>query len=144
MASYFTNMAGVADQASQFSEETARASLMEHYKSDEAMTQAVGRAFRTAQAFLPDASFERLMATAGNIPEVITLLDAVGKEMAEDPGVHPDAILDGESLDHLMRGGPGADDSPYWNADDPRHKAVKAKVTKHHEAKASATRRKAA
>lgn len=144
MAEYFGGMGALADQAGQFGEAKARTALMAHYKTEDAMNAAVGRAYRTAEAYLPEAQLDKLMASAGNIPEIITLLDAVGKEMSEDHGVHPDAILDGESVEHLMRGKVGAEDSPYWNAKDPRHKAVVAKVKAHHEAKAAANRRKAA
>lgn len=144
MQAYFGGISAVADQAKQFSVEKAGKALLEHYKTEDALNAAVGRAYRTAEAFLPADKLDRLMATAGNIPEVITLLDAVGKEMAEDPGVNPDAILDTESVEHLKRGKPGDEDAPYWNPTDPRHKATKAKVAKHYAAQAAAKRRKAA
>lgn len=143
MAFYMENLAAVADQASQLSAQKAEADLLTYYKTPEALKEAVGRAYRTFEAYATDADMA-LMDTIGNIPAVIRVLDKVGKEMAEDPGVHPDAMLDGESLEHLMRGKEGDQDAPYWNKTDPRHKSVVAKVKAHHEAKAAANRRKAA
>ena len=143
MGAYMENLAGIADQTSQLSFERAQSDLLAYYKTEDALNQAVGRAFKTFEAFADEKDAE-MIDTIGNIPAVIRILDKVGKEMAEDPGVHPDAILDGESLDQLMRGAPGKEDSPYWNAEDPRHKSVKAKVQAHHEARAAANRRKAA
>lgn len=143
MGAYMENLAAVADQTSQLSFERAQSDLLAYYKTEDALKQAVGRAFKTFEAFADEKDAE-MIDVIGNIPAVIRILDKVGKEMAEDPGVHPDAILDGESLEHLMRGAPGKEDSPYWNADDPRHKSVKAKVQAHHEARAATNRRKAA
>lgn len=142
MAAHFAGIADASDQVGQFSAAKARTTMLAHYKTEEAMTKAVQRAYATAAAFLPEASLDKILATAGNVPEVMIILDAVGKEMAEDPGVHPDAILDGESLDTLMRGKAGDKDAPYWNAEDPRHKAVVAKVQAHHQAAAAAKKRK--
>jgi hypothetical protein len=72
------------------------------------------------------------------------VLAKVGAEMAEDPGVNAESILDSESLQQLMRGAPGKDDSPYWNPKDARHAATVAKVARHHQAQATARQRKAA
>lgn len=143
MGAYFEHMGGLADQTSQLSQDKARTDLLAYYKTEDALKDNVGLAFRTFEAFADKGDAE-LMDTIGNIPAVIKILAKVGKEMAEDPGVHPDAILDGENLEQLMRGGPGKEDSPYWNAEDPRHKSIKAKVMAHHQAKEASNRRKAA
>lgn len=144
MGLYFQHVQGLADQVSQFSATRCEKELLEHYKDPAALKASVRRAYVAATAYLPDTEVDKFMATAGNIPAVIRILDAVGKEMGEDPGVQPDAILSEESLQELMRGGPGKEDSPYWNASDPRHKTVVAKVARHHEAAAKARQRKAA
>lgn len=143
MSQYFDHLGGLADQTNGLSQEKARTDLLAYYKTEDALKAGVGRAFKTFQAFA-DEKDAAMIDTIGNIPAVIRILDKVGKEMTEDPGIHPDAVLDGESLGHLMRGGPGKEDSPYWNADDPRHTAVKTKVMAHHQAQEAANRRKAA
>lgn len=143
MGQYLTHMQGIANQASTFSADNARTELLAYYKTEQALNENVKHAFRAFSAFADEKDME-LIDTIGNIPAVIRVMAKVGKEMAEDPGVSPDALLDSESLDQLMRGGPGKEDSPYWNAEDPRHKATVAKVMRHHEAQANAARRKAA
>lgn len=143
MGAYLKNIGALANQASAFSEQRARTDLLAHYKTEEGMTKAVQRAYRAFSAFATEQDME-LLDTLGNIPAVIRILDKVGAEMGEDPGVHPDAILDQESLATLMRGKPGAEDSPYWNTNDPRHAATMAKVQAHHEAQARSRQRKQA
>lgn len=143
MGAYFRNVEQLANQASQFSEEKCRAELLKHYKTEEQMTAGVKRAYRAFMAFAEPGD-QAAIDTLGNIPAVVRAFDKVGKEMGEDPGVHPDQILAGETLEHLMRGGPGKDDSPYWNATDPRHKSTKEKVKAFHEASTAQKRRQAA
>lgn len=143
MGSYFKSIAATADQVSQFSQANARTELLGFYKTEEAMTANVKNAFKVFEAFASPEDFAQINKI-GNIPAVIRTLAKIWPEMQEDPGVNPDAILDGDSLDQLMRGGPGKEDSPYWNPSDPRHKATLAKVTRHHEATTAAARRKAA
>lgn len=143
MGSYYESLAATADQAAYFSQEKAKTELLGYYKTEEALTENVRMAFKAFRAFADDKDMESIN-TLGNIPAVIRVLAKVGKEMGEDPGVNPDAILEGESLDQLMRGGPDKEDSPYWNPKDPRHSQVKAKVQRHYEAQEAARRRKAA
>lgn len=140
MGAYFKNLGEAADQTSQFSQDKCRTELLKTYKTDEALVAANQRAYRTFMAFADEGDREAI-DSIGNIPAVIRMLDKVGKEMGEDKGVHPDAILDQESLQTLMRGGPGKEDSPYWNESDPRHAATKAKVTAHHQAEEARKRR---
>lgn len=143
MGEYFKSIPALADQVGQFSADKARAELLKYYKTEEALTENVKGAYQAFMAYA-DEEDRQLIDQIGNIPAVVRILAKVNRDMGEDPGVRPDAVLDGESLDQLMRGGPGKEDSPYWNADDPRHASVKAKVMQHHEAQARARQRKAA
>lgn len=143
MGAYFEQLGTLADQTKAFSEQKCMAALKEHYKTDEAVAENVKLAFNAYSAYADDKEMEEINAV-GNIPAVIRVLAKIGKELKEDPGVKPDAILDGESLETLMRGKPGDEDAPYWNASDPRHKATVAKVMAHHEAVARSRQRKAA
>jgi len=142
MGAYFKHIANLANQVSQFSQEKARTELLGYYKTEEAMTENVRNAFRVFSSFADEKDMEGINQI-GNIPAVIRVLAKIWPEMREDPNVNPDTILEGESLENLMRGGPGKDDSPYWNKTDPRHKVTVAKVQAHHERQASARRRKA-
>lgn len=142
MGAYFNEIPALADQVSAFSQDKARADLLAYYKTEEALTENVRNAFRVFSTFADEKDMG-LINQIGNIPAVIRVLAKIWPEMREDPGVNPDSILDGESLDTLMRGAPGKEDAPYWNKTDPRHKATVAKVQAHHEAQASARRRKA-
>lgn len=139
---YFKNLVTQSEQVNNFSQEKARTDLLAYYKTEEAMTENVRNAYRVFSAFADEKDME-MINQIGNIPAVIRVLSKIWPEMREDPGVSPDAILSGESLDHLMRGGPDKEDSPYWNTTDPRHKATVAKVSAHHEAQARARQRKA-
>jgi len=143
MSAYFGQITTLSDQVAGFSAGKARENLLAYYKTEEAMKANVSAAYKTFIAYADEAD-QAMIDQIGNIPAVIRILAKVHKDMGEDPGVAPDAILDGESLETLMRGAPGKDDSPYWNESDPRHKATKAKVMRHHEATAAANRRKAA
>lgn len=143
MDAYFEHAQVLGNQAAQFSEAACRAELLKVYKTEEELTKANQRAYRAFEAFATPEELEQI-DTVGNIPLIVRMFERIGKEIGEDPGVHPDAILDGESLQQLMRGGPGAEDSPYWNQSDPRHAVTKAKVARHHEAVAAQNRRKAA
>jgi|GEM_PF-2063267 len=142
MGAYFKHIANLADQVSQFSQEKARTDLLAYYKTEEALTENVRNAFRVFSSFADEKDMG-LINQIGNIPAVIRVLAKIWPEMREDPNVNPDSILEGETLGNLMRGGPGKEDSPYWNKADPRHKATVAKVQAYHERQASARRRKA-
>jgi hypothetical protein len=142
MGSYFENIRQAADQASHFSKSAARTELLAHYKTEDALKVAVRGAYQVFKAFASEEDMKHI-DRVGNIPAVVRVLANVAKEMGEDPGVLTESILDKESLTTLMRGGPGKEDSPYWNASDPRHSATVAKVTAHHEATARAALRQA-
>lgn len=143
MGDYFTQIPQLANQVAGFSHEKAKADLLAYYKTEEAMTANVRAAYQAFMAYA-DEKDQGLIDSIGNIPAVVRILAKVNKDMREDEGVSPDRILDGESLATLMRGGPGKEDSPYWNPEDPRHASVKAKVMAHHEADTRARQRKAA
>jgi len=140
---YFEHMASLANQTQAFSTEKAKIELLGYYKSEPELQRHVKLAYQAFSAYADQNDMD-LIDRIGNIPAVVRILAKVGAELQEDPGVHPDAILDSESLDQLMRGAPGKEDSPYWNKEDPRHKATVAKVQRHHEARAASQKRKAA
>lgn len=142
MGAYFENIRQAADQVSHFSKSAARAELLAHYKTPEATQKAARAAFQVFKAFASEEDMKQL-DKVGNIPVVVRILANIAAEMGEDPGVLTESILDRESLQTLMRGGPGKEDSPYWNASDPRHAETVRKVTAHHEAAAAAARRQA-
>lgn len=142
MNAYFNHIANLADQTQGLSMEKARAELLGYYKTEEALTENVRNAFRVFQAFADEKDMA-LINQIGNIPAVIRVLAKIWPEMREDPNVNPDTILEGETLENLMRGAPGKDDSPYWNKNDPRHKATVAKVEAYHQRQSAARRRKA-
>jgi hypothetical protein len=143
MGAYFEHLGSAANQVQSFSRSKAEAELTAYYKTPEALQKNVALAFRAFNAYADEQDAE-LIDQIGNIPAVVRVLAKVGAEMGEDPGVNPDAILGGDSLEHLMRGGPGQEDAPYWNANHPAHKATVAKVSRFHEAQAAANRRKQA
>ena len=145
MNAYFQSIERMGLQSLNYGKAKLNGELLAHYKTPEAMKENIGLAFRTLRAYGDEGEIEAAMGAQGNAPAwVYKVLAKVGKELGEDPGVNPDAILDGDSLEHLMRGGPGKEDSPYWNKDHPQHKATVAKVTRYHEAKAAERQRKAA
>lgn len=143
MGEYFNSMGAMAEQTAAFSSERARTDLLAYYKTEDALKSNVRLAYQAFSAYADEKDMA-LIDQIGNIPAVIRVLAKVGAELKEDPGVHPDAILDGESLESLMRGKPGAEDAPYWNKDDPRHNSTVAKVMRHHEASAKAQQRRRA
>jgi hypothetical protein len=143
MGQYFESMGAMAEQTSAFSSDKAKTELLGFYKTEDALRSNVQLAYKAFSAYADEKDMA-LIDQIGNIPAVIRVLAKVGAEMKEDPGVHPDAILDTESLETLMRGKPGDADAPYWNEKDARHKSTVAKVMRHHEATAAAQRRKAA
>lgn len=143
MGVYFEHMGALANQTMAFSAEKAKIDLLGFYKTEDALKQNVRLAYKAFSAYADQKDMD-LIDSVGNIPAVVRILAKVGAEMGEDPGVHPDAILDTEDLKTLMRGGPGKEDSPYWNANDSRHATTVAKVTRHHEAAAASQKRKAA
>lgn len=143
MQDYFTTIPQLADQVAQFSRDKAKTDLLAYYKTEDALKENVRAAYQAFMAYA-DTEDQKLIDQIGNIPAVVRILAKVQRDMREDPGVGPDAVLDGDSLEQLMRGGPDKEDSPYWNASDPRHKATVEKVRRHHEAQAKARQRKAA
>lgn len=143
LGTWYKQLPHLADQVAQFSEESCQAELVKVYKTPEAATAATKRAYRAFSAYAKPEEMA-MIDKIGNIPVVIQVLERIGKELGEDPGINPEAILDGESLATLMRGKEGDTDAPYWNPSDPRHKETKAKVMRHHEAAAAKARRQRA
>lgn len=143
MGAYLQSMGDLANQSATLSRTKAEQELTAFYKTPEALNENVRLAFKAFSAYA-DENDMALIDQIGNIPAVIRVLAKVGRELHEDPGVSPDAILAEESLQELMRGGPGKEDSPYWNPGDPRHKTVVSKVTRHHEAQSASRQRRQA
>jgi len=143
MAAHFANAEMLADQTKWLSRANAEKNLLEYYKTPEAMTTAVRDAYRVFEAYADEKDMA-LIDQIGNIPAVVRVLAKIAPEMREDGGLNNDDLLPSESLEHLMRGTIGKEDSPYWNADHPQHKQTVAKVMRHHEAQAKARQRKAA
>lgn len=145
MGAYFQNMESIALGGVQYGREKLSADLLAHYKTPEATQESVALAFKVVQAFGDDDEKAAALGPMGNTPPwVYRVLAKVGKELGEDRPVNPDQALGGDSIEHLMRGMEGKEDSPYWNKDDPRHAATVAKVKAYHEAKAAANRRQGA
>ena len=145
MGEYFNSLGTMANAAVGYSRDKLNAELLSHYKVPEELNKNVALAFRVVTAYGDESEVEAAMGPQGNTPAwVYRVLAKVGKEMGEDPGVQPDQVLGGDSLEHLMRGKAGDEDAPYWNPKHPQHAATVAKVTRFHQAQANARQRKAA
>lgn len=145
MGAYFKNIESMAVQTLNIGKDKLGKDLLAFYKTPEAVKEHVSLALRTVQAYGDEAEQAEALGAGGNVPRwVYSVLAKVGKELGEDPGVQPDEILAGDSLEHLMRGAPGKEDAPYWNAEHPKHKETVAKVTAFHQAKALQSQRQAA
>lgn len=138
MGKYYDNIGNLVEAAEGFGREGAKKSLMDFYKTDEAMTGAVKAAYDTFMAYA-DEDEAKQINRIGNNPYFIRILAKINREMIEDPQVDSGAIVSSESIEELM-----AKDSPYWDASHPQHKAVKAKVTAFHERQARGAQRKRA
>lgn len=145
VGAYFNSMEKVGLAALNVGKATMANELKAFYKTEEAMGEALSQAFKVINAYGSPEEIEAAMGAKGNVPLWVTsLLAKVGRELGEDKGVNPEEVLEGDSLEHLMRGAPGKEDAPYWNAEHPLHKITVAKVNRYHEANAAARQRKAA
>ena len=143
MSEYFSSLGTMANAAVGYSRDKLNAELLAHYKVPGDVKKNLVAAFRVVSAFGDESEVEAAMGPMGNAPAwVYRVLAKVGKEMGEDPGVKPDEVLGGDSLEHLMRGKAGDEDAPYWNPKHPQHAATVAKVTRFHQAQANAKQRK--
>jgi hypothetical protein len=141
---YFENIEEVAEIGVNYGAQKRQAELMTYYKTPEATQQAVSNAMSVVHAFGDEQDIAGAMGPTGNVPPwVIRILDKVSREMGEDTAINDGAILSEQSIEELMRGGPGKDNSPYWNPNDPQHKQTVAKVQRHHEAMAAKRQRQA-
>lgn len=95
-----------------------------------------GLAYKAFMAFADEGDKAEL-DKIGNNPVVLKILAKVGRELREDQ-VQAGQILAAESLEQLMK------DPAYFNANDPRHAEVKAKVHRHFQAQADAQARQQA
>lgn len=143
MGRYFEHMQTLAVGASNYGREKLNTELRSYYKTDEALKENVQLAFAVVNAYGDDEEKEAAMGPMGNTPPwVYRLLAKVGKELKEDVAVVPDQALGGDTIEHLMRGAEGNEDSPYWNPSDPRHAETVRKVTAYHAAAAKAGQRR--
>lgn len=143
MSEYFGTMTTMANGATAYGREKLRGQLLTHYKTPEAVQENVNLAFAVVNAYGDEAEIAEAMGASGNTPPwVYRVLAKVGKELGEDKGVKPDEMLGGDSVEHLRRGAPGREDSPYWNKDDPRHAETVRKVTAYHQAQELANKRR--
>lgn len=141
---YFENIEEVAEIGVNYGAAKRQAELQQYYKTPEATAQAVSNAMSVVHAYGDEADIAGAMGPTGNVPPwVIRILDKVSREMGEDSSINDGAILSEESLESLMAGGPGQENSPYWNPSHPQHKQTVAKVQRHHEAVASKRQRQA-
>lgn len=110
----------------QLSANDCNTKLKEGWKTDAEYTAGVQAAYRAGSAY---GDIEKLMTKYGNDPDFIQFAARVGKELAEDTGT-PNG---GGKL-------PDADvavlqaSKAYWDASDPTHASVKARVEAHYKA----------
>jgi hypothetical protein len=145
MGQYYSQMGGMVEHSAKVGTQRLQSELVKHYKTPEATTEAVRSAMSVVQAYGDEEEVAAAMGPQGNAPPwVLRVLAKVARDMGEDKGIEQGGILNAESLEELMKGGPGQPDSPYWNSNHPQHKSVLAKVERHHNAVAAQRQRKAA
>lgn len=143
MAEFFQQIPNIADNATNYGSAKLKTELLAHYKTPEAVQENISLAFKVVRAYGDEKEVEALMGAAGNAhPAWLRIMAKVGKELGEDTAVNPEEVLGGDSLEHLMRGSYGKEDSPYWNKEDPRHAATVQKVTAYHERQSQAAQRR--
>ena len=138
MNQYYSNIGNLVEAAEGFGREGAKKALMDFYKTEEAMKDAVTAAFNTFAAYADEDEMKQINRI-GNNPFVIRILAKINREMVEDPQVETGGAVSEQGIEELMAKG-----SPYWDASHPQHKSVKAKVTAFHERQARTAQRKRA
>lgn len=146
MGTYFKQLGSLVDHAGRAGKELLQKELLEHYKTPEVLNENLKHAFRVVNAFGDEAEVKEAMGARGNVPAwVYRVLAKVGKELGEDPGFQSEnAGAEGESLETLMAGKPGDENSPYWNPKHPQHARTVEKVQRIMERQAAAAKRKQA
>ena len=138
MSKYYGNLDELVSHGGRVDRTATLKALTDHYKSPEAVQANVKAAYDVFAAYADEDEMKDIYRVV-NDPVAVRVLAKINKELQEDPGVKPESILTGESIDELMAKG-----SPYWDAAHPQHARVKAKVAAHYEAQAKAGARKRA
>jgi uncharacterized protein with GYD domain len=138
MGKYFSNLEELVSHGERYDRAKTTRALMEHYKTQDVIQENVKAAYNVFSAYADEEEMKHIYRVA-NDPITIRVLAKINKELQEDPGVKPDQILTGESIDELM-----AKTSPYWDKGHPQHASIKAKVDRHFAAQANAAARKRA
>lgn len=114
------------DDIPQASADETTAALKADWKTDDEFQRNVSAAYKAGAAF---GDIDALMAKYGNDPDFIRFAAKVGAELSEDTGTPGGSQQLAEpDVEALMK-------SPaYWNASDPQHANVKAKVAAHYAA----------
>lgn len=110
------------------SQQECIAELSKTWADEGERTKNLQAAYRAAQAY---GDVDRILAKHGNDPDVIRLLARVGKELGEDTPAGAGAAGASSDLEvEALQKSPA-----YWNANDPQHAQVKAKVAAHYATK---------
>lgn len=138
MGKYFSSLDELVSHGERYDRARTTKALMDHYKTQDVIQENVKSAYNVFSAYADEEEMKHLYRVC-NDPIAIRVLAKINKELQEDPGVKPDQILTGESIDELMAKG-----SPYWDKSHPQHASIKAKVDRHFAAQANAAARKRA
>jgi len=138
MNKYFSSLQGLVEHGERYDKAKTMTALTEHYKTPDAIRENVKAAYDVFSAFADEDEMKDIYRVV-NDPIAVRVLAKINKELKEDPGISPDAIVEDSGLEELMAQG-----SPYWDSKHPQHARVKAKVTNHFEAQARAKQRKRA
>lgn len=134
----FGSMQEFVSHAERYDKAKTMTALTEHYKTPDAIKENVKAAYDVFSAFADEDEMKDMYRVV-NDPITVRVLAKINKELKEDPGINPDAIVEDGGLDELMAKG-----SPYWDPNHPQHGRTKQKVTQHFEAQAKARQRKRA
>ena len=138
MAEYYQMIPQIAGASENFGSARCGEALKAFYKTDEAVKDSVKAAYQTFAAYADEEEMKAI-DSLGNNPYFVRVLAKINREMVEDPGVRDGAMASAADIEELMAKG-----SPYWDASNPQHKSVKAKVTAHFERQAKQAQRKRA
>lgn len=138
MGKYYGSLEELVTHGERYDKAKTIKELSAHFKTPEAVQENVKAAYAVFSAFADEEEMKHLYRVV-NDPVAIRVLAKINKELQEDPGVKPEDILTGDSVEELMAKG-----SPYWDASHPQHARVKEKVAAHFNAKTKAAARKAA
>lgn len=126
---YLTRVEGLGVAMAQISADDCTAALKAEWKTDDVFKAQTQAAYRASSTY---GDVDKLMAKYGNDPDFIRFAAKVGAELGEDTGASTQArgpATSDAEVESLQK-------SPaYWNAADPQHATVKAKVDAHYTAK---------